>query len=201
MQVCTDTEIYTYHTDTVFCISSNINVSIAPLATKIKHILNEMGNAFQVDLFYSRISTITSFVSLTHTPHTPPLSRLLECLMPGEERGQSVMEKEGGAAECQWSCYHGEHAAHNPARTFREHMETVAQPHSSKCGPGAFLPRCPLVEGRCPGTLPAACSQVTSAYALSSLVIKSQRLGEGRDNLQFVPEVHATWSMHTAGHM
>ena len=76
-------------------------------------------------------------------------------------------------------------------------METVAQPHSSKCGPGAFLPRCPLVEGRCPGTPPAACSQVTPACALSSLVIKSQRLGEGRDNLQFVPEVRNLEHAHS----
>ena len=113
-------------------------------------------------------------------------------------RERRECDGEGGrAAECQWSCYHGEQAAHSPARTFREHMETVAQPHSSKCGPGAFLPRCLLVEGRCPGTLPAACSQVTSAYALSSLVIKSQRLGEGRDNLQFVPEVRNLEHAHS----
>lgn len=105
-----------------------------------------------------------------------------------------------GQQSVRWSCYHGEQAAHNPARTFQEPVETAAQPHSSKCGPGAFLDA-HWLRVNCPGTLPATCSQVTSAYALSSLVLKSQRLGEGRDNLQFVPEVRNLEHAHSWPHV
>lgn len=105
----------------------------------------------------------------------------------GETDRDREMEKERPARVC-----HG--AATVAGKQGAILQSPSVDPHSlrltltpGRTGPGAFLQRCPLVEGRCPDT-PSAPSQITSVQVLSCLTTESPGV-EAERHLASLPDV------------